>query len=105
MGNNVETFSALDKSLYTPDREYPLRGLWVGDYSVNGCEIILFHQPTPDRLEGIKITGDLNVPRGEYTFTFNNLKDLIRIAGEVEWPGATVVGGRGQLADSQFVDG
>lgn len=105
MGNGVETFSALDKSLYTPDKEHPLRGLWVGDYTENGCEIVLFHQPTPERLEGIKITGDINVPRGEYTFIIENLKEPTRIADEVEWPGATVVKGKTQIASIQFTNG
>lgn len=105
MGNGVETFSALDKSLYTPSKEHPFRGVWVGDYTENGCEIVLFHQPTPERLEGIKITGDINVPRGEYTFIIENLKEPIRIANEVEWPGATVVGGKTQTAFIQFTNG
>lgn len=105
MGNGVETFSALDKSLYTPNKEHLFRGVWVGDYTENGCEIVLFHQPTPERLEGIKITGDINVPRGEYTFIIENLKEPIRIANEVEWPGATVVGGKTQTAFIQFTNG
>lgn len=104
MRDDVETFSALDKSLYTPDKDHPLRGLWVGDYNAHGCEFVLFHQPTPERLEGIKITGDINVPRGEYSFIINNLKDPMRIADEEEWPGATVLRGTGQIAASQFVD-
>lgn len=104
MKDDVETFSALDKTLYTPDNAHPLRGLWVGDYSSHGWEFILFHQPRPERLEGIKITGDINVPRGEYTFIIENLNEVLRIAHEEEWPGSKVVKGKGQIAASQFVD-
>lgn len=104
MRDDVETFSALDKELYTPNIEYPLRGLWVGDYNAHGCEFILFHQPTPKRLEGIKITGDINVPRGEYTFIISNLHEPLRIADEEEWRGASVVKASGQIAASQFMD-
>ncbi|RPB11429.1 hypothetical protein P167DRAFT_508070 [Morchella conica CCBAS932] len=104
MKEKFETFAALDSWLYTPDERHPFRGLWVGDYSVHGWEFILFHQPNPNRLEGIKITGDIHVPRGEYTFIVEELTDISRIAHEVEWPGAKAVKGKGQIAASQFVD-
>jgi hypothetical protein len=104
MKEKFETFAALDSWLYTPDERHPFRGLWVGDYSVHGWEFILFHQPNPNRLEGIKITGDIHVPRGEYTFIVEDLTNISRIAHEVEWPGAKAVKGKGQIAASQFVD-
>jgi hypothetical protein len=100
----VETFSALEPELYTPDVAHPLRGVWVGDYGGHGCELILFHQLSPTRLEGIKLSGDINVPRGEYTFEVPDLEDLIRIADENEWPGAKVISGVGQIAQSQFLE-
>jgi len=100
----VETFSALEPKIYTPDVAHPLRGVWVGDYGGHGCELILFHQLSPTRLEGIKLSGDINVPRGEYTFEVPDLEDLIRIADEKEWPGAKVIRAVGQIAQSQFLE-
>lgn len=101
---NIETFAALDSSLYTPDEMHLFRGLWVGYYPPHGWEFILFHQPNPTRLEGIKITGNIDVPRGEHTFIIENLDDISRIAYDEEWPGAKIVKGKGQIAASQFVD-
>lgn len=98
----IETFAALSSTLYTPNEEHPFRGLWVGDYSTHGAEIVLFHQPQPNRLEGIKITGDRNVPRGELTFTVPDLSNVARFATEEEWPGAKVVPAHGQIAHSDF---
>ncbi|CAD6500556.1 BgTH12-06266 [Blumeria graminis f. sp. triticale] len=43
------TYATLDPQLYTPTREKPYRGIWVGDYSGHGCEFLLLHQPdNPD---------------------------------------------------------
>jgi hypothetical protein len=97
-----EIFSALDKELYTPDEAHHFRGLWVGDYPHHGCEFILMHQPCPDRIEGIKITGDINVPRGECSFYVENATSPTRIADEPEWPGAKVFRASFQIAASQF---
>jgi hypothetical protein len=98
LGEETVTFSTLDPALYTPTKEKPYRGIWVGDYSGHGCEFLLLHQPDSEddetrplerkedesdeafeerfqkervfkgRLEAIKLTGDPNVPRGEHTF-------------------------------------
>ncbi|KAI2638448.1 hypothetical protein GGS21DRAFT_508263 [Xylaria nigripes] len=102
-GEEILTYSTLDPSLYTPTKERPWRGIWVGDYSVHGCEFLLFHQPDYQeghqaplekrdsesdeefqarflservyrgRLEAIKLTGDPNVPRGECTFVADDI--------------------------------
>jgi hypothetical protein len=102
-----ETFAAVEEKRYTPDAKHPWRGVWVGDYSAHGCEVVLFHQP--ERMEGrvlsgIKLSGDINVPRGECTFHVPDLLDEVRIAHEREWPGARVVRGFGQIADVQHRD-
>lgn len=97
-----EMFSALDKELYTPDKEHPYRGLWVGDFGSNGCEFTLLHQPDRHRLEAIKITGNINVPRGEYAFHVDDVENPIRIADEPEWPGAKVFRARNQIAEALF---
>ncbi|KAL2268408.1 hypothetical protein VTJ83DRAFT_3254 [Remersonia thermophila] len=44
----VTTYATLDPALYTPTRRRPLRGIWVGDYGVHGCEFLLLHQPDDD---------------------------------------------------------
>lgn len=103
LGEETVTFSTLDPALYTPTKEKPYRGIWVGDYSGHGCEFLLLHQPDSEddeteplerkegesdkefeerfqqervfrgRLEAIKLTGDPNVPRGEHTFIASDL--------------------------------
>ncbi|KAK4159447.1 hypothetical protein QBC43DRAFT_130137 [Cladorrhinum sp. PSN259] len=41
----VSTYATLDPKLYTPTKEKPFRGIWVGDYSGHGCEFLLVTQP------------------------------------------------------------
>ena len=205
MGEEVVTFSTLLEESYTPTREKPWQGIWVGDYSGHGCEFLLVLQhevtspmtlsrtsstgsipggmtmaradanvgvqdsdPTlqlagaaesrnlvpPDdvadiagpsawqaeadvvnqydenihgnentwddddddpaardaqassteapsgRLEAIKLTGDVNVPRGEYTWIAEDIgpKGLIRVANEQMFSGARTVRSWGHIA-------
>lgn len=44
VGESMETFSTLSPELYTPTKEKPYQGIWVGDYAGNGCEFLLFTQ-------------------------------------------------------------
>lgn len=59
------------------------------------------------RLEAIKLTGDPNVPRGEYTWIAEDIgpKGLIRIANEQIFNGARVVRSLGHIANEGFVNG
>lgn len=59
------------------------------------------------RLEAIKLTGDPNVPRGEYTWIAEDIgpKGLIRIANEQRFNGARVVRSLGHIADEGFKNG
>lgn len=58
-------------------------------------------------LEGIKLTGDPNVPRGEYTFITDDIseKGLVRTATEEKFKGARIVKSRGHIAARNFRDG
>ncbi|KFZ24746.1 hypothetical protein V502_00778 [Pseudogymnoascus sp. VKM F-4520 (FW-2644)] len=58
------------------------------------------------RLEAIKLTGDPNIPRGEYTFIAEDIGDegLVRIAKEHQFKGARIVKSKGQLANRNFVN-
>jgi len=63
------------------------------------------------RLEAIKLTGDDNVPRGEYSFVAEDLGDNlgdsspITAAQEAPFKGARVVRSKGHVANSGFVNG
>ena len=69
--------------------------------------------PDPDgvihrgALEAVKLTGDVNVPRGEHTFIADDIGEegLIRIAWEEPFKGARVVRSRGHVAARGFRDG
>ncbi|KAI0828102.1 F-box domain-containing protein [Hypoxylon sp. FL0890] len=134
IAEEVVTYSTLDPVLYTPTAEKPWRGIWVGDYSGHGCEFLLVNQPDDaeenekpltrleseteaefqerflhkrvyrGRLEAIKLTGDANVPRGEYTFVADDLGEdgFMGTAREPPFEGARVVKSKGHIAHMGF---
>ncbi|ORY70286.1 uncharacterized protein BCR38DRAFT_103734 [Pseudomassariella vexata] len=59
------------------------------------------------RLEAIKLTGDPNVPRGEYTFVADNLANdgIVEIAEHPPFAGARMVKSRGHIASMGFLYG
>lgn len=59
------------------------------------------------RLEAIKLTGDPNIPRGEYTFIAPDIgpNGLIRIASENMFKGARIVRSVGHIAARGFREG
>lgn len=59
------------------------------------------------RLEAIKLTGDPNVPRGEYTFVADDLGEggFVGLAPEAPFQGARVVKSKGHIAAMGFFDG
>ena len=59
------------------------------------------------RLEAIKLTGDQNVPRGEYSWIAEDIgpQGLIRIANEEPFRGARIVRSIAHLADDEFRNG
>ncbi|KAI1759307.1 F-box domain-containing protein [Hypoxylon sp. FL1150] len=58
------------------------------------------------RLEAVKLTGDANVPRGEYTFVADDLGEegFIGIAQEPPFQGARVVKSKGHIAHLGFAN-
>lgn len=137
IGEELVTYSTLDARLYTPTPEKPYRGIFVGHYGPHGCEFILMHQPDDDPrtlkelekkegetdedfeqrkkdakiyrggIAGIKLTGDSNVPRGEYTFVAKDIGEegFVKVADEEEFLGARVVKAKGHVAEHNFRDG
>jgi hypothetical protein len=59
------------------------------------------------RLEAIKLTGDPNVPRGEYSFMADDLGEdgFVGIIDEEPFHGARVVSSQGHIAEHGFVRG
>jgi hypothetical protein len=59
------------------------------------------------RIEAIKLTGDMNIPRGEYSFIAPDISDggLVRVADEEIFRGARIVRSAGHLANRGFRDG
>ncbi|KAL9043501.1 MAG: hypothetical protein Q9214_003317 [Letrouitia sp. 1 TL-2023] len=148
VGEDVTTFGTLLEESYTPTKERPWQGIWVGDYSGHGCEFLLVIQRDVDwtigppkssfswpgwetfydakrkagaprrvgpgedgscigRVEAIKLTGDINVPRGEYTWIAEDIgpDGLLRIANEQMFQGARVVRSLGHSAARGFKSG
>ncbi|GIC88364.1 F-box protein [Aspergillus udagawae] len=123
----LSTYATLDPGLYTPTREKPYQGIWVGDYSAHGCEFLLFLQrdrdaeassssdepePGPDEivqkgsLEAIKLTGDPNVPRGQISFIAPDIGPggVVRVAEEALFRGCRIVRSKGHVAGLGFRD-
>lgn len=59
------------------------------------------------RIEAIKLTGDPNIPRGEYTFIAPDIgpNGLVRVATEEMFKGARIVKSVGHIAARGFRDG
>ena len=64
-------------------------------------------EPDYGRLEAIKLTGDPNIPRGEYTWIAEDIgsKGLIRVAQEQVFKGARIVKSLGHIAAREFRNG
>ncbi|KAI9838490.1 MAG: hypothetical protein M1837_002448 [Sclerophora amabilis] len=126
MGSEVHTYSTLLPELYTPTKEKPWRGIWIGDYDPHGCEFLLMHQPDDElkedgeqqedeqnkkqyalrgRLDAIKLTGDPNVPRGQCTFSAEDVGDdgLERVVEDGIFKGSRIIRSKGHIASAGFV--
>ena len=121
----ISNYATLDPELYTPTKEKPYQGIWVGDYSAHGCEFLLIYQQLEvvdsdashdagseqvemrNTLRAVKLTGDPNVPRGEITFTAADIgpKGFVRVAEEEPFVGARIVRSYGHVAGIGFRNG
>jgi hypothetical protein len=45
VGEDVNTYATLPAECYTPTKNKPWRGIWVGDYAGHGCEFLVVLQP------------------------------------------------------------
>lgn len=120
---NAITYGTISPDAYATNAEKPWQGVWCGDYFDHGAELLLILQPNAtnepiptgtvhseetavnssgnvaaeDRrcksLLAVKLTGDSNIPRWQYSFVVPDLlKDgLLRVAEEDEFRGARVV--------------
>lgn len=72
------------------------------DHGVDGNETVY-----RGRIEAVKLTGDPNIPRGEYTFIAPDIgpNGLIRIAEEELFKGARIVKSVGHIAARGFIEG
>ncbi|KAB5584861.1 F-box domain-containing protein [Coniochaeta sp. 2T2.1] len=73
-----------------------------GDYAQRKRDSMVYR----GRLEAIKLTGDPNVPRGEYTFIVDDMgpEGFVRTIHEEPFNGARVVKSKGHVAGTGFVD-
>lgn len=73
----TETFWKIDPELLYPTQEYPWRGIWMADIGSHGVEFLLLLQPSKNRLEGVKLTGGVSIPRGEYRFIVEDTSNTL----------------------------
>lgn len=74
------------------------QGLWVSEYPACGMEFMLFIQRKTSTLEAIKVTGDYNVRRGEYSFIVSDITEASRVCHEEEFTGSCAYKGSCQVA-------
>lgn len=97
-----ELFYRIPKPVITLDQFRGYSGLFMGDYSSHGPEILFLYHPTATSLHAVKITGDPNIPRGELSWIVEDLTTPSRLCTESEWPGARAYKGKGQISAHGF---
>ena len=66
VGEKVLTWSTLLQDTYTPSKQKPWQGIWIGDYSSHGCELLLVIQRSglPLRKRKLVSATDSGLPAG-----------------------------------------
>ncbi|KAK4547005.1 hypothetical protein LTR36_001225 [Oleoguttula mirabilis] len=79
----------------------------VGDADAPAAHETDYKDVPSGRIEAIKLTGDPNIPRGEYTFIAPDIGHggFMRVADEEIFRGARVVRGAGHIAGRGFQEG
>ncbi|KAK9719439.1 hypothetical protein K7432_004775 [Basidiobolus ranarum] len=100
----VPSLAKLSLAELQPTPSLPLQGLWIGTYGPHGCEMLLFkYDVSESLLMASKITGDVNVPRGEITFVAN-LEDELSEPSSTFFSEKQVFSGQGQVASTGFLN-
>ncbi|KXT04431.1 hypothetical protein AC578_3594 [Pseudocercospora eumusae] len=107
VGSNQSFVSAMEELLDLPEGTLTEAGTDVGYDSLpaSPSSAMLDVEDAPTgRIEAIKLTGDPNIPRGEYTFIAPDIGHggFIRIADEEMFQGARVVRSAGHMAGRGF---
>ncbi|OLL25025.1 hypothetical protein NEOLI_000131 [Neolecta irregularis DAH-3] len=92
-------FYKLDPRMWQPHPDRPFRGMWAASYGPHGNEFIWFSQPDVTTIDAVKLTGDINVPRGESSFKIT-LK--IEDTPDPDFPNRPVCRGKGQISEIYF---
>lgn len=100
----METVDDLEDSVATLQQSYHERASesrGQGDARHDGDAVY------QGRIEAVKLTGDPNIPRGEYTFIAPDIgpSGLLRVASEEIFQGARIVRSVGHIAATGFRDG
>lgn len=87
MGESVETFSRLlPEWYYHNDNSKGLQGIWIASLT-HGLQAILVRELNDGRrVEAIKLTGDIDVPRGEYFFISDDVDAKHSVESECQVP-------------------
>lgn len=102
--NEPETADDLEDSVATLNGAYHEQSCELRARQVAAEEDEKIYQ---GRIEAVKLTGDPNIPRGEYTFIAPDIgpNGLIRVATEDIFKGARVIKSVGHIAANGFRDG
>lgn len=103
---DVSSLPDADSELGMEDSTATLQDVSSGELpspSIDGHDETVYR----GRIEAVKLTGDPNIPRGEYTFIAPDIgpNGLIRVATEDMFKGARIVKSVGHIAARAFRDG